>query len=86
MTYDHTSIKILTEAQAEARFGFVKTRALAKEYNRSVEWLTRAFEACTMAGVPEQYIIDKYLDKLEIPKNEAVDYQMSVLLKQAKGK
>lgn len=73
--YDETSIKILDEQEVYERIPYERYKQLADEYDKDLKWLTRAMESCVAAGVPEQYVIDRYLKKLDIPMNEAVDYQ-----------
>ena len=67
MTYDETNIKRLSEEEITERIMFVRIQELAEEYSTDPYWLTRVFEAAHMVHVPEQYVIDKYLKKQDLP-------------------
>jgi len=66
-SYDETDITVLTCAEASERFLFKRVEILAQEYKVPSEWLQRVFEAAAMVQVSEEYVIDKYLKKLDLP-------------------
>lgn len=67
MTYNENSIRILEENEIHDRFLFKKIEALAIEYNTSAKWLQRVFEAAAMVDISDEYVVDKYLKKMDLP-------------------
>ena len=64
--YDEKSIKRLSEEEITERIMFKRIQELADEYHTDIGWLTRVFEAAYTVGVDEQYVIDKYLKKMDL--------------------
>ena len=66
MKYNEHSIKRLTEEEITERIMFQRIQELAEEYDTDASWLQRVFEAAYMVNIDEQYVIDKYLKKMDL--------------------
>lgn len=82
--YTASSITILEPEQVLERFFWAKANDLALTYRRPLEWIERGLQACERVRVPHDYFIDRYLKKLPIPKDQAVDAAMRDLLIEAR--
>lgn len=69
MNYDEKSIRILKPEEAIDRFDWLKAEELAKEYTCPLEWVKRGFEASRRLGISPEHFINKYVRKLDIPKD-----------------
>lgn len=76
MSYTASSIRILTPAETADRFGWVKVAELAERYRKPEAWVQRGLEACRRAGVDPDYFERRYLQRLDIPRDEQVDAAM----------
>ena len=65
--YDENSISILSEEEAVHKIPFVRLEMYAKHYSTNLEWITGLFEVAMFLGIPERYIVEKYLDKRPLP-------------------
>lgn len=83
-TYTASSIAILEPEQVLERFFWAKANDLAVTYRKPLEWIERGLQACERVRVPHDYFIDRYLKKLPIPKDQAVDAAMRDLLIEAR--
>ena len=72
-TYDEKNIKILKKKDIVEKFGWAKSIELSKEFGKNAKWIHRGLEACAGVGVDESYFINRYLRKIDIPKNKEVD-------------
>ena len=79
MTYTAANIVILTPAETADRFGWVKAAELAERYRKPEQWVQRGLEACRRAGVDPDYFEHRYLQRLNIPRDELVDAAMREL-------
>ncbi|EPR6391085.1 hypothetical protein ACU7RR_004291 [Providencia stuartii] len=69
MSYDEKSIRILKPEEAIDRFDWLKAEELAREYTCPLDWVKRGFEASRRLGISPEHFIDKYVRKLDIPKD-----------------
>ena len=84
VSYTASSITILEPEQVLERFFWAKANDLALTYRRPLEWIERGLQACERVRVPHDYFIDRYLKKLPIQKDQAVDAAMRDLLSEAR--
>jgi len=84
VSYTASSITILEPEQVLERFFWAKANDLAVTYRKPLEWIERGLQACERVRVPHDYFIDRYLKKLPIPKDQAVDAAMRDLLIEAR--
>jgi len=84
VSYTASSITILEPEQVLERFFWAKANDLAVTYRKPLEWIERGLQACERVRVPHDYFIDRYLKKLPIPKDQAVDAAMRDLLLEAR--
>jgi hypothetical protein len=82
--YTASSISILEPEHVLERFFWAKANDLAFTYRKPLEWIERGLQACERVRVPHDYFIDRYLKKLPIPKDQAVDAAMRDLLIEAR--
>lgn len=73
MTYTAANIRILDPAEIRARFFWAQAGELATQYRRPESWIRRGLLACEAAGVAHDYFIDRYLRRLPIPRDTAVE-------------
>lgn len=78
-TYTASNIRVLTPAETADRFGWVKAAALAEQYRKPETWIARGLEACRRARVDPDYFERRYLQRLNIPRDERVDAAMREL-------
>ena len=83
-TYTASSIAILEPEQVLERFFWAKANDLAVTYRKPLEWIERGLQACERVCVPHDYFINRYLKKLPIPKDQAVDAAMRDMLIEAR--
>jgi len=84
VSYTASSISIIEPEQVLERFFWAKANDLALTYRKPLEWIERGLQACERVRVPHDYFIDRYLKKLPIPKDQAVDAAMRDLLSEAR--
>lgn len=73
--YTSANIKVLPDDEIvnNKKFLWAKASALAEQYIKPSDWIYRSLLACTLAEVPHQYFIDKYLLNIsDIPLNDNV--------------
>ncbi len=78
--YNASSIKILSEEEARKKFQWVNTGELAKKYNVNEEFIKLGLISCDAIGLGFQNFIDKYLKKIDIPKNKELEEAYKHLL------
>lgn len=71
--YNASCIKILDQAEINRRWNWANAARLAEQYKRPQAWIERGLRACEAAGVDPAYFLDRYLKRLPIPRNEAVE-------------
>jgi hypothetical protein len=73
--YTAASIRILQPDEIIHRFEWAAIGSLAAQYQRPAAWIERGFAACQAAGVSVDYFVERYLEKREVPRNDAVEHQ-----------
>lgn len=68
--YNASSIRVLTAKEIQDKFDWNRAKQVADDYNRPVEFISRGFEACRLAGLEPEYFIQKYLEKENIQESE----------------
>lgn len=79
-TYTASNIRVLTPAETADRFSWVKVAELAERYRRPETWIARGLEACRRAGVDPDYFERRYLQRLDIPRDDRVDAAMREMI------
>ena len=67
------SIKVLSPDDVVENFVWAKAGELAHKYKRDQKWIELGLEACRASGVDQKYFIERYLDKVDVPKNVIVE-------------
>lgn len=67
--YNAKSIRILSAKDIQG-FDWNRARQVADDYNKPIEFVSRGFEACRLAGLEPEYFIQKYLEKEDIQESE----------------
>jgi hypothetical protein len=84
--YNAESIKILTDEEANQKFGWVKADSLAIKYQRDRIWVANGLEACRRCGLGPEYFIERHLEgNKAIPKNNLIDDAFRDILKEQQG-
>lgn len=83
--YNAKSIRILSAKDIQG-FDWNRARQVADDYNKPIEFVSRGFEACRLAGLSPDWFINKYLEKEAIPDNPEFLEIYKDLLKNIKNK
>ena len=84
--YNASSIRILEPTEIIQRFTWARVAELAERYRKPAAWIERGLEACRRAGVGDDYFVQRYLQRLPVPRHEGVDAAMRELLTESVGK
>ena len=85
--YTASSIRILETTEIIQRFSWARVAELAERYRKPADWISRGLEACRRAGVGDEYFVQRYLQRLPVPRDVAVDEAMRELVaEQARGR
>lgn len=83
VAYDASSIRVLSDAEIEARFEWAKVGALAAKYRKDPGWIARGLTACEWAGRDPSYFIRRYLDgDKSVPLDPDVNAAMELVLEE----
>ncbi len=81
MTYNASDIRILEPAEVNERFTWARVAALADQYRKPAAWIGRGLEACRRAGIDDAYFVERYLQRLDIPRHDGADEAMRDLVR-----
>ncbi|MCL1123183.1 hypothetical protein [Shewanella surugensis] len=74
MSYDASSIRILSDDEVCDKFEWVRAHELATEYKQPLRCVERAIEACRVTGTPLEHYIERYLkNNKSIPKDHTFE-------------